>query len=453
MKRMKQVCLLMVFLACLFLPTTALAADAEAMEIGVQLNGSNLQFTDAVPVMEDGRVYVPFRAVFEALDADVNYDKATSTIEAQKGETTVKFVIGNPDVVVDGDMVFTTDAPSFVRDGRTYVPVRFAAQSLGATVGWDGNTKTVVMLDKAALKEELKGQYTLMDKYMAYSQSFNKEPMVVKGTMNFDMKVADGSGEEAVMIPVSGKMTLDGITTLDAASMNMAIALDLSKLQAMLEEAGEMTEEDKAMMEQMKNMSMDVIANMETGKMYMKSELFAMADMDGDAWYMMDLNEIMAGTGMDFNALMESSLNGTYEDSIMAMLDNMPVNDAISTAIMMQSVVQYQDKNFQKSGNDYVATLKQDGMTSRMTLKMTGEKVTGYAQEMSMYLGTTPLMTVKADQTGNKATMNMSMNMDGVMSMTMNGDMTYTATTEKPQTTPAAGEKVVDITEMANEAA
>ena len=36
--------------------------------------------------------------------------------------------------------------------------------------------------------------------------------------------------------------------------------------------------------------------------------------------------------------------------------------------------------------------------------------------------------------------------MDGVMSMTMNGDMTYTATTEKPQTTPAAGEKVVDIT-------
>ena len=429
MKRMKQVCLLMVFLACLFLPATALAADAEAMEIGVQLNGSNLQFTDAVPVMEDGRVYVPFRAVFEALDADVNYDKATSTIEAQKGETTVKFVIGNPDVVVDGDMVFTTDAPSFVRDGRTYVPVRFAAQSLGATVGWDGNTKTVVMLDKAALKEELKGQYTLMDKYMAYSQSFNKEPMVVKGTMNFDMKVADGSGEEAVMIPVSGKMTLDGITTLDAASMNMA------------------------MMEQMKNMSMDVIANMETGKMYMKSELFAMADMDGDAWYMMDLNEIMAGTGMDFNALMESSLNGTYEDSIMAMLDNMPVNDAISTAIMMQSVVQYQDKNFQKSGNDYVATLKQDGMTSRMTLKMTGEKVTGYAQEMSMYLGTTPLMTVKADQTGNKATMNMSMNMDGVMSMTMNGDMTYTATTEKPQTTPAAGEKVVYITEMANEAA
>ena len=118
MKRMKQVCLLMVFLACLFLPATALAADAEAMEIGVQLNGSNLQFTDAVPVMEDGRVYVPFRAVFEALDADVNYDKATSTIEAQKGETTVKFVIGNPDVVVDGDMVFTTDAPSFVRDGR-----------------------------------------------------------------------------------------------------------------------------------------------------------------------------------------------------------------------------------------------------------------------------------------------------------------------------------------------
>lgn len=447
MKRMKQVCFLMVLLACLILPATALAADSPA--IGVQLNGHNLQFTDATPVMENDRVYVPFRAVFEALDADVVYDQATSTIEAQKGATTVKFVIGNPDVTVDGDMVITTDAPSFVRNGRTYVPVRFAAQSLGATVGWDGNTKTVVMLDKAALKESLKGQYTLMEKYTAYSQSFNKEPMVVKGTLNFDMKVADGSGEDAVMIPVSGKMTLDGITSKDAASMNMAIALNLDKLQAMMEEAGEMTEEDKAVMNQLKNMDMDIIMNLKTGKIYMKSDLFALAEMDGNAWYMMDLNAALEGTGMDFQALMESSMNESYEESMMTMLDNMPVNDAISCAIMMNSITQYQDKNFQKSGNNYVATEKQDGMTSRMTLKMTGDKVTGYAQEMSMYLGTTPLMIMKADQTGNKATIDMSMNMDGVMTMKLYGDMTYTATSQTPQKAPAAGETVVDITEMA----
>ena len=150
MKKMK-VTLLLALLVCLLLPAAAFAADGD---IGVQLDGTALQFTDASPVNEDGRVYVPFRAVFEALGATVDYDQASSTITAQKGDTKVQFVIGNTDITVDGKAV-TTDAASFVRDGRTYVPVRFAAQSLGATVGWDGTNQTVVMVDKAALKAEV----------------------------------------------------------------------------------------------------------------------------------------------------------------------------------------------------------------------------------------------------------------------------------------------------------
>ena len=168
----KQVCVLLVLLTCFFLPAAAFAADGE---INVQLNGANLQLQDAAPVNEEGRVYVPFRAVFEALGATVAYDKESDTITAQKGDTAVQFVIGSTDITVDGKQV-TTDAASFVRDGRTYVPVRFAAQSLGVTVGWDAARQTVVMVDKAALKEAAKGQYTLMEKYMVYSESFNKEP-------------------------------------------------------------------------------------------------------------------------------------------------------------------------------------------------------------------------------------------------------------------------------------
>lgn len=149
MKKMKQLCLLMVLLAFAFLPAAAFADEAG---IGVQLNGDALQFTDAAPVMEDNRVYVPFRAVFEALNADVAYDQASNTITAEKGDTKVSFVIGNTEITVNDNAV-CTDAASFVRDGRTYVPVRFAAQSLGATVGWDSNSKTVVMLVKAALRK------------------------------------------------------------------------------------------------------------------------------------------------------------------------------------------------------------------------------------------------------------------------------------------------------------
>lgn len=453
MKNMKQVCLLLVLLVCLLLPATAFAADNP---IALQLNGTALEFTDAAPVLEDGRVYVPFRAVFEALDAAVDYDLDTKAITAQKGDTTVQFVIGDADITVN-DKTVTTDAASFVRNGRTYVPVRFAAQSLGLTVGWDSKAQTVVMVDKAALKEGLKGQYTLMEKYLAYSRDFSKEPLAVKGNIKFDMQVADGNGADAVMIPVNGTMTLDGISTAEVASMDMAVALDMSQLQAALEKAGELTAEDKAVLEQMKAFDMQVIANLQTGKVYVKSQLLALSDLDGDAWYMLDLNAMGATAGVDMKALLESSYSSSYESQMAAMIDTLPVSDAASCAMLLQTVNQYQDKNFQKSGNNYVATMKQEAagtaVAVTLTLKTDGDKVTGYQQAMSMYMGTAPIMTMKADQTGKQATMEMTMQMEGVMTMKMSGDMTYSATAEKPQTAPAAGESVIDLMQTLNSAA
>ena len=164
---------------------------------------------------------------------------------------------------------------------------------------------------------------------------------------------------------------------------------------------------------------------------------------------------MLAETGMDLQALLAGANSGSYEDYMMALLDSMPVNDAAGCAVLVQTIEQYQDKNFQKSGNNYVSTIKDEAegvvSTMRMTLNMDGDKVIGYAQEMSVYMGTAPLMTVKAAQNGNDVTMDMSMNMEGMMTMNLSGDMTYSATTEKPQGAPASGETVIDLLQMANE--
>ena len=46
---------------------------------------------------------------------------------------------------VNGEAVLL-DAPSFVRNGRMYIPVRFVAESLGAKVEWDGTTSTATII-------------------------------------------------------------------------------------------------------------------------------------------------------------------------------------------------------------------------------------------------------------------------------------------------------------------
>ena len=49
----------------------AFAAQADGTpDVSVQLNGEEIKFTDSSPVIENGRTYVPFRAVFDALGTD-----------------------------------------------------------------------------------------------------------------------------------------------------------------------------------------------------------------------------------------------------------------------------------------------------------------------------------------------------------------------------------------------
>ncbi|WP_458406712.1 choice-of-anchor I family protein [Anaerotignum sp.] len=59
-------------------------------------------------------------------------------------ETTVKLEIGNKEATVNGETK-ELDVPAFTEEGRTFLPVRFIAESLGMNVNWDAATKTVTI--------------------------------------------------------------------------------------------------------------------------------------------------------------------------------------------------------------------------------------------------------------------------------------------------------------------
>jgi hypothetical protein len=41
--------------------------------------------------------------------------------------------------------IITMEAPPVNKDGRIYIPVRYVAEALGLTVGWDMKTQTVLL--------------------------------------------------------------------------------------------------------------------------------------------------------------------------------------------------------------------------------------------------------------------------------------------------------------------
>ena len=59
-------------------------------------------------------------------------------------ETMVKLEIGNEKATVNGETK-ELDVPAFTEQGRTFLPIRFVAEALGANVNWDAATKTLTI--------------------------------------------------------------------------------------------------------------------------------------------------------------------------------------------------------------------------------------------------------------------------------------------------------------------
>ena len=148
MKSNAKAILILVMVFLLVLPGSAAAGDG----IQVELNGEKLLF-DVPPAMVSGRVLVPLRAVFEALDVVPEWDPETQTVEASSGEKIIRLSIGSRQAMVGGDPV-ELDVPGQLIRGRTLVPIRFIAESLGAEVNWNSASSRVEILKKMEVPEE-----------------------------------------------------------------------------------------------------------------------------------------------------------------------------------------------------------------------------------------------------------------------------------------------------------
>jgi len=97
---------------------------------------------DVPPQIREGRTMVPVRFVGEALGLDVTWNGATREVTASSGDTTVLLTIDSRVARVNGSVQYL-EVPAFIVEGRTLVPVRFMAESLGCYVSWEATSRTV----------------------------------------------------------------------------------------------------------------------------------------------------------------------------------------------------------------------------------------------------------------------------------------------------------------------
>lgn len=109
-----------------------------------------IKTNDVAPKIINDRTMLPARFVAESLGAVVEWDgdKQLVTITGKNLKTnedvTILITIGTEYAVVNGENV-KLDSPAFIENDRTYTPIRFISEHLGASVEWFENEQKVII--------------------------------------------------------------------------------------------------------------------------------------------------------------------------------------------------------------------------------------------------------------------------------------------------------------------
>ncbi|MBA2938604.1 hypothetical protein HZF08_09825 [Paenibacillus sp. CGMCC 1.16610] len=113
--------------------------------IPVLLNGEKISF-EVQPFIKEGTTMVPFRTLFEKLGYVVKWNEDTQSVTGYSNDLTIELQIGSTTAMVNSVPHQLTIAPS-IKEGTTFVPLRFIGETSGKNVSWDDENDTVLIRD------------------------------------------------------------------------------------------------------------------------------------------------------------------------------------------------------------------------------------------------------------------------------------------------------------------
>ena len=118
-----------------FFPVTYMAQAASTVNISI--DGKDRQLNPPAQIVND-RTMVPLRFIVEdsALQGQVYWDQSQQKVALDCRGHYIELFIGSKQARVD-EKDHTLDAPPFLYQDRTYVPLRFLTENLGAQVTWN----------------------------------------------------------------------------------------------------------------------------------------------------------------------------------------------------------------------------------------------------------------------------------------------------------------------------
>ncbi len=108
--------------------------------------------TDVAPYIVSGSTLIPLRGLLEEMGAEVLWEDEEQKVTIKKDGKVIHIQIWNNLVTIDGTKYGTVryTLPQYprIRDGRTFIPLRFVSEHLGYNVTWNGETREITIESK-----------------------------------------------------------------------------------------------------------------------------------------------------------------------------------------------------------------------------------------------------------------------------------------------------------------
>lgn len=440
-------------------------------QVGVMVNGRYIQFPDAVPEIRNDRTMVPVRALAEALGGEADY--VDGKVICQTDAIRLTFIPGEAEVLVeylggelpgDGQM-FPLDCAPYIKDDRTYVPVRFIGEALGCEVGWDSGFQTAILVDREALAAEIDKDFTILNRAQAAAavpvEEGQGSSAEMEGCLTFTaFDTLNGNKT------YTADLTAEALLNTEAASGICSITMSGNAVDALAELVGHATIEydmdyaalARAALTNLKDM--EVIINREGLVLARIPALDELGGVEG-AWYGVDMGAelaqaVFAGSGKTTMGTAVAAVMGA--DSIVpwAGLD----------AELQRMTELYGDDKFTTAGGVSTLTIDADTLDpdgalglkdacKEFRLTMVVDSKGGFTSSCRVETEAQPgipaiRLTMDSTQSGGKAELTMNLHISNVGEVELAFTSTRQATGEAPKTEPPEGAVVIDVPGLLN---
>lgn len=183
-------------------------------DISIQIDDTCLELSDSPKIINDNAL-VPLRDISEALNVQINWNEDTSTIDVYGKNNKYTLEINNEIVKSENNEIIILNTAPTIINNKTFVPIRFIAESMETNVFWDDLSKTIFIttdknhnnLEKIELSLGNKKVYT-GELVSELKKDFGEPNRIEKSIYNLDWYIYNHDYKQFIMIAVEDNMVV-----------------------------------------------------------------------------------------------------------------------------------------------------------------------------------------------------------------------------------------------------